>query len=267
MLPENFAFSQHNLQDYVDCKFRFYLKYIRRMDWPAVESEPLLLHEARMELGQLFHRLVHQYFIGIDPLSLSSAIKDPELLMWWESFLNLDLKQQDGEKQAEKLVSVPMNGYRLLAKYDLLIQNSPNQFVIYDWKSGNHKPQLSQLLSRQQSHVYPFVLFSSRMQHFSQKEGLPSVEMSYWYPLFPDVTLSFSYTQEMFDEDTVYYEGLLKEILTLNSEKYDRTTDEKRCAYCRYRSYCDRGISAAYLDPATLEDVEEQEFHLDFEVL
>ena len=37
MKPENdFIFSAHNLQDYLDCPRRFELKYILKQPWPAI---------------------------------------------------------------------------------------------------------------------------------------------------------------------------------------------------------------------------------------
>ncbi len=158
---DDFSFSQQSLQDYSDCRFRFLLKYIKRLDWPAVESEPVILQEARMELGQQFHRLVQQYFIGVDTETLSSSIHSPELASWWEVFLALKLNKTDGEKHAEKLLSVPINGQRLLAKYDLLIENTPGSYTIYDWKTSTYQQSRQKLFSRLQSRVYPYVLRQS----------------------------------------------------------------------------------------------------------
>ncbi len=38
-LPSDFQFSQSSLQDYVDCPWRFYLRYIRQLAWPAIVAE------------------------------------------------------------------------------------------------------------------------------------------------------------------------------------------------------------------------------------
>jgi hypothetical protein len=47
LLPLDFQFSQGSLQDYVDCRRRFQLRYLDQLAWPAVEAEPLLEHEQR----------------------------------------------------------------------------------------------------------------------------------------------------------------------------------------------------------------------------
>ena len=44
-LPEGFRFSQSSLQDYVDCRRRFQLRYLQNLAWPALQSEPALENE------------------------------------------------------------------------------------------------------------------------------------------------------------------------------------------------------------------------------
>ena len=65
LLPDNFTFSQNNLQDYVDCKRRFLLRHVQKLEWPAIESEPVLEQEQLMLLGQQFHLMVQQKLSGI----------------------------------------------------------------------------------------------------------------------------------------------------------------------------------------------------------
>ena len=60
----DFQFSQASLQDFQDCRRRFYLKYVEKLGWPAIEAEPALLNEELMQQGADFHRLVHQFFLA-----------------------------------------------------------------------------------------------------------------------------------------------------------------------------------------------------------
>jgi hypothetical protein len=66
-MPDNaaFVFSANSLQDYQDCPRRFELKYLLKQSWPAVESEPVLEFEHKVQLGSQFHQLVYQYLNGI----------------------------------------------------------------------------------------------------------------------------------------------------------------------------------------------------------
>lgn len=266
-LPDDFSFSQQSLQDYSDCRFRFLLKYVRRLDWPAVESEPVMLQEARMELGQQFHRLVQQYFIGVDTETLTASINSLELAAWWEVFLALKLNELAGEKYAEKLLSVPTNGQRLLAKYDLLMINPPGSFTIYDWKTSIHQPSRQKLFSRLQSRVYPYVLRQSFENSPAGKSALPDIEMIYWFPSFPESPCQFTYSQESYEQDKDFLNGLTQEILTLEEDGFTRTDEVNKCTYCRYRSLCDRGVSAGVLVPGMEEEAEDSGFDLDFDLL
>jgi len=266
-LPDDFSYSQQNLQDYSDCRFRFLLKYIKKLDWPAVESEPVVLQEARMELGQQFHRLVQQYFIGVDIETLSSSIHSPELAAWWEVFLALKLNETDGEKHAEKMLSVPINGQRLLAKYDLLIVNTPGRFTIYDWKTSVYQQSRQNLFTRLQSRVYPYVLRQSIENSPAGESGSPDIEMIYWFPSFPDTPYQFYYSPDRFEEDREFLHGLTDEILSLPEEGYSRTVNEKLCTYCRYRSLCDRGVAAGVLTQGVEEEDVDTEFNFDFDLL
>ena len=87
MLPSEFVFSQNNLQYYVDCKRRFYLKEIEQLSWPANESEPVRLQEERMNAGTSFHLLCAQFFSGVPEEIIRENIVSPEILRWWDSFL------------------------------------------------------------------------------------------------------------------------------------------------------------------------------------
>lgn len=266
-LPDHFSFSQYNLQDYVDCKFRFLLKHIHQLAWPAIESEPLILQEARMELGQQFHRLVQQYFIGVDPEVLSNSIQTPELAEWWQAFLSLKLNEQPGTKRAEKMLSVSLNGHRLVAKFDLLLQRPASSYTIYDWKTSTQTPSMRYLQGRLQSRVYPLVLWLSVTNSVTPPQNLPEIEMVYWFPAFPDVSLRFEYTYSNYEQDLDYLTHLINEIQEMKEEDFSRTTDVKRCAYCRYRSLCDRGISAGALTPGSEVDFPDSDFYLDFDSL
>ncbi len=83
-LPAGFRFSQSSLQDYVDCRRRFQLRYLQNLAWPALQSEPALENERFMLRGSLFHQLTQQFFSGVPADRLQAAIADPHLAGWWE---------------------------------------------------------------------------------------------------------------------------------------------------------------------------------------
>ena len=78
-LANNFIFSANNLQDYLDCPRRFELRYILKQNWPAITSQPVLEMENRINMGNRFHLLAHQYLSGISGEILRNTIDDPDL--------------------------------------------------------------------------------------------------------------------------------------------------------------------------------------------
>jgi hypothetical protein len=242
LIPDSFIFTQQNLQNYVDCNRRFYLLEVARLDWPAIESEPVREQEALIALGSKFHLLCQQYFNGIPVSDLQAQISDPDLETWWINFLKLGLSQQDPKLLPEKYLSIPFAGYRLAAKYDLILTNPDNSLVIYDWKTSKHQPNRKYMLDKMQSRVYPFVLTSLRTASTDFDPG--TISMIYWYPEFPRTPIKFEYSQSQFLEDSEYISSLFEEITEKNEGDFKLTDDHKKCDFCRYRSLCNRGISA-----------------------
>ena len=87
-LPDDFQFSQGSLQDFVDCRRRFYLRCLLRLRWPAVQSEPMLEHERYLQQGSDFHRLAQQALVGLPVERLSASLVGEDLSHWWENFLD-----------------------------------------------------------------------------------------------------------------------------------------------------------------------------------
>src|SRR3990170_3666407 len=101
-IPDNFAFSQHNLQDYVDCPRRFELRYLQKLKWPALQSEPVLEMEHRAEMGRRFHEMVHQSHLGLPEEQIASQAKDIELALWWSEYLASSiLNELPGKRKSE----------------------------------------------------------------------------------------------------------------------------------------------------------------------
>ncbi len=46
-LADSFDFTQSNLQDYVECPYRFYLRHVLHTKWPALIVDDALEYEQR----------------------------------------------------------------------------------------------------------------------------------------------------------------------------------------------------------------------------
>ena len=240
-LRPDFQFSQGSLQDYIDCRRRFQLKYIQQVQWPAVETEPVLESERHMRSGARFHRMVHQHKLGIDARHIESSIDNPDLDTWWSNFLQNTISDLPELQHPETVLTTSIGGFRILAKFDLLAISPGERAVIVDWKTSKKLPRHEWLGERMQSRVYPYILVEAG-GHLNN--GLPidpeKVEMIYWFSNFPESPIRISYSHQKYEDDRMRLTSLVDEITSLSPELFHRTQNERTCSFCTYRSLCER---------------------------
>lgn len=263
-LPPDFQFSQSLLQDYVDCPRRFQLRHLRRLAWPAVESEPFLEHERHLRQGAAFHRLVWQHLSGLDLGALSATALEPDLARWWSTYQEHSPTRLPGRLYPEAVLSGSVGGFRLVARYDLLALEPGGQAVIVDWKTGPTRPSDRWLEGRLQTVVYRYLLVEAGG---SLTDGVPpepdGVRMVYWFPEHPTDPATLPYDSHRHAADARYLERLVGEIASREEEGLPQADDPRRCAFCSYRSLCARGQQAGWRPPD--EDDSSEEIILDFE--
>ncbi len=270
-LPRDFHFSQYNLQDYVDCPRRFELRHLRKLEWPAVQSAPVLEQELRMERGTQFHRLVQQWAAGIPAEKLEQRISDPYLRDWWETFLREQpLQPFPGKVQAEVTLTAPFMGYRLLAKMDILITKPGKAFTIFDWKTSDKRPRSAVLRAKVQSRLYPMMAVLAGAQLNQRQPWLAEqVSMHYWFVQHPADPEVIEYNDTRYHSDHSHLEGLVEEILwNAQDDTFQMTKDIQQCKFCPYRSFCERGIEAgdlAEMEAAQELSIDESILNLDLE--
>ncbi len=258
--------SQSSLQDYMDCAQRFKLRYLDRLSYPAVETEPTLENEKHQQEGEYFHRLVQQHLIGIPAEQIAKFANTPNLQRWWENFQNskdlTGLRNLSG-LYPEATLSAPLGKYRLLAKYDLIALQD-GKATIYDWKTYRKRPRNEWLAARMQTRVYQALLVKAGAHLNNGKPFEPEqIEMIYWFADFPTEPARFAYTSAQFKRDWDLLLKLSEEITTTPS--YPLTEDRQKCLYCTYRSYCERGVRAGTMEQAETEMEAEELFDVNFE--
>ena len=269
--------SQSSLQDYVDCAKRFELRYLERLSYPAVESEPTLENEKHQQEGAYFHRMVQQYLVGVPAEGITKVANSVNLQRWWENFLNsgilsglTPLRSTPGALREdltglypEATLSAPLGSFRLLAKYDLIaIENG--KATIYDWKTYRKRPRDEWLAARMQTRVYRALLVHAGAHLNNGQPFAPEqIEMVYWFADFPNEPARFAYTSAQYKRDWETLVKLADEIESASS--YPQTEDVTKCSYCPYRSYCDRGVRAGTMDQAEAEMESEELFDVNFE--
>ncbi len=265
MDPNQFSLlSQSSLQDYVDCALRFKLRYLDHLSYPAIESEPALENERHQQEGEYFHRLVQQYLVGIPREQVGKLANTPNLERWWNHFLqDFEHLPQTGKRYTEHTLSAPLGRYRLLAKYDF-IHVQENKVTIYDWKTYRKRPRSEWLSARMQTRVYRAMLVKAGTHLNNGKPFAPEqVEMTYWFADFPNDPARFEYTSAHYQRDWDLLRKLSDEIASASS--YPQTDDRQKCAYCTYRSFCERGIQAGDWSEAESETQAEELFDVNFE--
>jgi hypothetical protein len=256
ILPPEFQFSQGSLQDFADCRRRFQLRYLLRQSWPAVPSEPVLEMERTMQQGARFHRIVQQHLLGMPVERLAPMVQEEDLSRWWQNYLHFSqaggleaLTGSGTRRYPEITLSAPLGAYRLLAKLDLLAVTAQGRALILDWKTARKRPRRQWLADRLQTRIYPFMLVQAGATLNGEVPFLPEqVEMVYWFADFPDQPERFPYTASAYQADQDYLAEMVATVQRLAENEFALTSDIRHCAYCVYRSLCDRGDKAASLD-------------------
>jgi len=156
---------------------------------------------------------------------------------------------------------ISLSSFRLAAKYDLIAAEPGGRAVIVDWKTAKRRSDPATLRQRWQTIVYPYVLVEA-------SAGLPwgpvrpeQVEMRYWFTAAPAQPVVFRYDAAQHDANHRRLMRLLTEIVAGDRESdFPKVTDtpanrRRFCAFCIYRSRCNRGEAAGDLEE--LDDAEE----------
>lgn len=263
MLPADFVFSQGNLQDFVDCRRRFQLRHLLRIPWPAVESEPLEQNQDRRERGLALHRLIHQHNLDFPEERLSQSARALGLEEIWQCYLRCGPQFPAEQRYPEFFVAAPVAGYQVLAKLDLLVIEPGGKAVIIDWKTSRPRPR-SWLASRMQTLVYRYLL--GRAGPRLNLGGLlpESIEMVYWYVAEPEKSIRFRYDQASYRRDERALADMIREIEALPEDGFTLTEERSRCAFCSYRSLCERGQRAGSQSDFDEDAFTDDEFDLDW---
>ncbi|MFU8771271.1 MAG: PD-(D/E)XK nuclease family protein, partial [Anaerolineales bacterium] len=166
-IPPDFYFSQARLQDYVECRRRFQLRYLLDIAWPAVEAEPVIENESHLQMGEQFHHLIHQHLVGINSEQLSRLSQGKPLQGWWQNYLDFmedpiikpRFSGLNSKCFAEISLSSTLGGYRLIGKFDAIAVSEDQGGVnvsIYDWKTSTNRPPRAWLANRLQTRIYPY---------------------------------------------------------------------------------------------------------------
>jgi hypothetical protein len=262
-LPPDFIFNQASLQDAVECRRRFQLRYLLELAWPAPVAEPADEHEAHIRSGEAFHRLIHQHQMGLPAERLTAQAEGEaevegtgNLAAWWRNYLDRPPENLPAVRYPEVTLSAPVGSHRLLAKYDLVAIEPGRRAVIVDWKTSARRPTGAWLAERLQTRVYRYVLVraGSQLNHGAALQP-EQIEMIYWFANFPDQPERLPYNRTQHEADGRYLASLIADLARAGDganpgDDFPLTDDATRCRFCPYRSLCGRGVEAGEMHAA-----------------
>ncbi len=265
ILPDEFNYSQSNLQDFLECERRFLLRYIERVNYPAPQSAPIRAFERHMQQGAAFHHLAHQHLTGVPLADLERALPDPEVAAWFDAYLRHGIPDLPERRHSEIALTAPLGSARLIAKYDVIAVQPGERAVIVDWKTAPRKPARAALARRLQTLVYPYLLaLAGAHLNDGQPIAPEQISMIYWFAGDPTQPEVFTYDRAMFDQAGERLRAFAAAIEARPAEPdaFPKTEDEMRCAFCTYRTLCGRGHLAGDV-LATELDTEAESFTFD----
>lgn len=238
------------IQDFEVCQRRFQLRHLLNQPWPAVQAEPLHDHELHTRRGTQFHLILQRYFSGIHPDILSDMVDDVVVKQWWDAF---QVAQPVPLKATCRImpecsVVCEVQNYRLRAIIDLLVLDfDDNSVTIFDWKTTRRIPDAANYRSAIQTRVYQYIMAVLAPTILPAFDALDRVKMVYWFPNYPDNTISLPYSEAAHQRNMIWLSDQIAaidlQIKTDTAKEWAKTSDSTHCRYCDYRSLCERGSS------------------------
>lgn len=257
--------SQSALSAFSRCARRYYLRFVRRLEWPAPLTGSEQEWERSLRRGESFHLLIQQQALGMDVDRIVTAAQDDELARWWKSWRRWAPAPPAGRLFTELELEVAAAGCRLVARFDRLVVDDDGAIHIVDWKTG--AASTAEVLQRSwQTAVYRYValeagaVLTGGVPAGRGEPDAESVRFTYWQTAAPEEPILLGYSVADHERARTRLETALQRIEALlpgGESAFPRTDDVTACRHCPYRSYCERGREAPVgLDFDVDEDAE-----------
>jgi hypothetical protein len=242
LLPTRFRYTQNNLNDFQECKHRFYLRHLAQQPWPATDATDAeaLAHERRLRAGVVLHRWIERFWLGaIDP-AMDAPEGDDEMRALWSRFCKTDFSFLPAQRNPELALSCELGARRLYARFDLLAIE-PGRAVIIDWKAARNVAH-EDWGRRLQTRVYLFVLAEAGAPYHEGADLQPEqCEMRYWLGNAAQPWVTVPYSREQHEANRDFLAQLAGDVYNRSHiEHFPMTDDLRQCAPCGYRTLCKR---------------------------
>ncbi|WP_281951559.1 PD-(D/E)XK nuclease family protein [Nitrosophilus kaiyonis] len=238
--------SPTKLKDFLECKRRFYYKYIQNIEDFDIPS----LIPKENEIGNIIHNILLKLYskkrrysdIETIQKSFFSLIEDESknrnlffklhMNIWNEKIkkvLENDIKRfNEGFKvyQVERKKSINYKGFILEGKIDRIDFND-EYYQIIDYKTGKIDNKIKKDLSKVNDFQLTFYYLLSK--------DLGDIEGAYYYDLNEAVL-----KKEMQLDEKIEELGKILESLNKKNINFSKCEEEKFCRFCPYKILCDR---------------------------
>lgn len=215
--------SATSLQDFADCPRRFELTYLKQLDWPRE------VNLAALELGNLLHRTVQQYLLGI-PISNAPVISSEIDLHNLRQIVSNALSASTScENKVEYQVQLVSGSTVIVGKFDFL-QICPDGSVhVYDWKTDQHFKSRGYYEKRIQTKLYLWLasqLYVPRVVHLH----IVSLRGQGSHIFQPSPAEIIRYGEQLTE--------LSAQVRATPEGGFNRTFDKSICEFCKFDTYC-----------------------------
>jgi CRISPR/Cas system-associated exonuclease Cas4 (RecB family) len=212
--------------------------------------------------------MVERHFRGFSPEDATS-FPDDTLRAWWHTFQRQAPVLPVGTKHIEYTLTVPILGYFLTGRFDLMVVDGGNAHI-FDWKTESFPRSAEKLQADLQTQLYLAMAVAGGKVLTDGVEIAPeNVKISYWYVNNPAKSVTLSYNERQHRQNWENLEArvaAIAEQFEENESVWALTDNLETCQSCPYQLYCGRLMPAfppQSFEPDMLAEIEPDIFTTD----
>lgn len=222
-----FYFSQSSLRAFQNCPLAFKYRYIDGIKRKRKSDA--------IEFGNNFHIMAERYFLEIK--TGKNIIKDKKLINLFSSLEEKFTINKLYDYYPEYEIRINKENFKLMAKYDLIIDKKNGEIEIWDWKTGNRNLKKEYYENDIQTILYMYVLINTAQLISKEKVDNYKIKIKYWNPRYKEEVLEFVCDEYFYKKAEKRLMGLLGEIKKNDFLRYKKQGNEK-CMNCDFKSIC-----------------------------
>jgi hypothetical protein len=209
--------------------------------------------------------MVERHFRGFAPENdkQEGSIPDDTLRAWWRTFQRHAPTLPAGERLIEYTLTVPILGYFLTGRFDLLVVAEGGKVHIFDWKTEAFPRSAEKLQMDLQTQLYLAMAVEGGQVLTSGRAVEPdNVKITYWYVNDPAKSVTLAYSEREHRQNW----GQLEQRVALMIEQFAQdegvwalTDNLEACQSCLYQLYCGRVMPASFpeaFEPEMVAEIE-----------